>query len=287
MQTVATSSRRDGRDFARMISPMLSRSFPLSLVLALLLCSPASMAGDARFGTSDAERRPPPRHDRPTPLAPVEPSQRPFGTSDDHRNRYHDPRRSRSSHDRPYHGYPHSYPYYGPYGLPRYYYDDVPVIDPQQHYAPLDSGDPVAPEPAPLAAPVTSDPWRDLAFYRLGEALFGFENAIIADPDSALPRVGYALTVALSGDHGAGLRELEQALAYSLADLATFRPEPDLKLIFGELLLDYEDSALMRAMLHFLNASLDDADSAITQARLDCGDCIEARRLQTLIRSRR
>jgi hypothetical protein len=247
--------------------------------LWLLLTATTVIADEPRLGTSEPSGRSHPGAETPPPSG----SPPLLGTSPDdsdkreHRDdadRHHDKRRPPHHRVRPY-------PYYYPYGY-RYAPPLVSPAEEDEEPAPP-AGPPPGEDETEPPAYVPPDAWDALAHYRLSEALFAFETEIVNAPDSALPRVGYALTVALSGELSAGAREMRQALDYDLYDLHFFHADEPLVLIIEELLLDYPDDPLMTASLLYLKADFTAADTAADRALEACMDCSAARTLKRLI----
>ena len=83
-------------------------------------------------------------------------------------------------------------------------------------------------------------PWRALADYQINTARYAFEAQIQQQPHASLPRIGLALSTALSGDLNAGAFAMEDAWLSDTSDVRYFRPSEPLMLVVEELLLSYQ-----------------------------------------------
>lgn len=126
-------------------------------------------------------------------------------------------------------------------------------------------------------------PWQALADYQIHTARYAFEARIQQQPHAALPRIGLALSTALSGDLNAGAFAMEDAWLSDTADVRYFRPSQRLLLVVEELLLSYQGDAMMTASLHYLSGRYDDADRALDVAARYCQSCSSVDSLGRLI----
>lgn len=127
------------------------------------------------------------------------------------------------------------------------------------------------------------DPWTALGDYQIDTARYAFEAQIQQRPNAALPRVGLAVSTALSGDLDGGAFVMEDALLSDTSDLRYFSADQNLQLVFEELLLSYEGDPLMTASLHYLNRDYQAADRAVQVAADYCQQCTAVNRLSALI----
>lgn len=163
--------------------------------------------------------------------------------------------------------------YYAPESSNQYQYDaSAPVITGYQDMETQDTN--------------TIDPWAALSDYEIRTARYAFEAQIQQQPYAALPRIGYALSTALSGDLDGGAFAMEDALLSDLSSLRYFSADQDLQLIIKELLLSYEGDPLMTASLHYLNSDYRAAERAVEVAANYCQQCTAAENLSSLIEAR-
>ncbi|MCX4188594.1 hypothetical protein [Methylophaga sp. OBS4] len=216
---------------------------------------------------------------------------RSFGMAPRHdsKHRYHSRDHDRNIYRSPHHYKPRYYSYYRHTGI----YLNYSPIGYSYYSRPVTTtivGYPrtVGYRPAPIQRDDYSqiDAWAALGNYQIDAALNAFEGQINSRPDSALPRVGYALAIALSGDIETGALAMEQALSSDVTDLHYFRADTDLELIIEELLLSYQDDPLMTASLYYLQQDYIAANKSISYALRECSDCPSVRNLQGLIKRR-
>lgn len=130
------------------------------------------------------------------------------------------------------------------------------------------------------------DPWAALSDYQIRTARHAFEAQIQQQPYDALPRVGYALSTALSGDIDGGAFAMEDALLSDTSGLRYFSADQDLQLVIEELLLSYDGEPLMTAALHYLNSDYQAAERAVQVAENYCQQCTAVDNLSGLIAAR-
>lgn len=128
-----------------------------------------------------------------------------------------------------------------------------------------------------------SDAWDALGNYEIDTARYAFESLIQQRPNSALSRVGYALSTALSGDVQTGAYIMEEALLSDVSDLRYFSADQDLQLVIEELLLSYQDDPLMTASLHYFMRDYQLASQAVNIAANECQQCPAVTNLTSLI----
>ncbi|WP_438970542.1 hypothetical protein [Methylophaga sp.] len=129
-----------------------------------------------------------------------------------------------------------------------------------------------------------SDAWDALGDYDFDTARYAFESLLQQQPESALPRAGYAFSTALSGDLQTGAYAMEEALLYDVSELGYFKANNDLQLIFEELLLSYRDNPLMTASLHYFMQDYQSANKAVNIAADGCQQCPAVINLERLIK---
>lgn len=127
------------------------------------------------------------------------------------------------------------------------------------------------------------DPWRALADCQINTARYAFEAQIQQQPHASLPRIGLALSTALSGDLNAGAFAMEDAWLSDTSDVRYFRPDEPLLLVVEELLLSYQGDAMMTASLLYLSGRYDDANRALDVAANYCQSCSSVNSLGRLI----
>lgn len=128
-----------------------------------------------------------------------------------------------------------------------------------------------------------SDAWDALGNYEIDTAQYAFESLMQHQPNAALPRVGFALSTALSGDVETGAYIMEEALLSDNDDLRYFKADPDLQLIIEELLLSYQNDPLMTASLHYFSQHYNAANQAVSIAASQCQQCTAVINLKALI----
>ncbi len=128
-----------------------------------------------------------------------------------------------------------------------------------------------------------SDAWDALSHYEIDTARYAFESLMQSQPNAALPRVGFALSTALSGNVETGAYIMEEALLSDIDDLRYFKADPDLELIIEELLLSYQTDPLMTASLHYFSQNYKAANQAVSIAASRCQQCTAVINLKALI----
>jgi len=128
-----------------------------------------------------------------------------------------------------------------------------------------------------------ADAWDALGNYEIDTARYAFESLVKHQPNTALPRVGFALSTALSGELKTGAYMMEQALLSDVSDLHYFSADQDLQLVIEELLLSYKDDDLMTSSLYYLLQDYRTANQAVSIAANQCQQCTAVINLQTLI----
>lgn len=128
-----------------------------------------------------------------------------------------------------------------------------------------------------------SDAWDALENYDIDTAQYAFESLIQHQPNAALPRVGFALSTALSGDVQTGAYAMEEALLSDIDGLRYFKADQNLQLIIEELLLSYSTDPLMTASLLYFNQDYEAANQAVTIANNQCQQCTAVINLKALI----
>lgn len=131
------------------------------------------------------------------------------------------------------------------------------------------------------------DPWQALADYQIHTARYAFEARIQQQPHAALPRIGLALSTALSGDLNAGAFAMADAWLSDTSDVRYFQPSEPLLLVVEELLLSYQGDAMMTASLLYLRQDYPAAQQAVEVAANACRSCQPVYRLERLIQQRR
>jgi hypothetical protein len=127
------------------------------------------------------------------------------------------------------------------------------------------------------------EPWQALEDYQSETARQAFDSQIRQQPNNALPRVGYALSAALSGDFDTGAVAMEQALLSDTTSIRYFHRNAGLRLIIEQLLYNYETDAFMTASLHYFRGDYRDAERAAREAARQCHQCTAVERLSGLI----
>jgi len=128
-----------------------------------------------------------------------------------------------------------------------------------------------------------SDAWDALGNYEIDTAQYAFESLIQHQPNAALPRVGFALSTALSGDVQTGAYAMEQALLSDIDGLRYFKADQNLQLIVEELLISYQTDPLMTASLLYFNQDYEAANQAVNIANNQCQQCTAVINLKALI----
>ncbi|MDT8309842.1 MAG: hypothetical protein RQ732_00205 [Methylophaga sp.] len=138
-----------------------------------------------------------------------------------------------------------------------------------------------SPAPATQTEPVTSrnfagqniDAWSALGNYQTELALDGFAYQSQQNPQSALPKVGYALATAVAGEYDKAAWAMDLALAANVTDLHYFQVDANMQLILDEMLMNYANEPTMRAAILYLQQDYQRADDAINQSLDHCHDC--------------
>ena len=127
----------------------------------------------------------------------------------------------------------------------------------------------------------TSTAWHLLAQDRPRDALAEFSRRARSDPDNGMPKVGYALASALSGDLTKGVWAMRRALRADPQSLSYVTIDDELRPKLEQLVHQYQqppadstqhpDAAFMRASLHYLLRDTNTAHQAIARA-LHAGD---------------
>jgi hypothetical protein len=127
------------------------------------------------------------------------------------------------------------------------------------------------------------DAWAALGNYQTGQAIDGFTYQSRQNPNNALPKVGYSLATALTGEYDKAAWVMELALAANVNDLHYFQADANLQLVLDEMLPNYADAPLMSATILYLQQNYQAADKAINESLQSCNDCRGEQNLQLLI----
>ncbi len=198
----------------------------------------------------------------------------------------------RYGHRRGYAYYSHGYrfPYSGIYGTgPVYRYRENAAKEPAADGATLgrNIGNPYR------SAPATGAAWNLLATDRPADALREFGRQAASDPDNGVPKVGYALASAMTGDLTRGVWAMRRALRSHPHSLQYVTINEQLRPKVEHLTHQYEqaldhttqdhDAAFMVASLHHLLRNTEKAHHAIERAIRDGDLSVSAKNLTQLI----
>ncbi len=183
------------------------------------------------------------------------------------------------------HGY--RFPYYGLYGTGPVYRHPEDAAKKHGATSRRNVGNPSR------SAPATGAAWTLLATDRPADALREFGRHAGSDPDNGVPKVGYALASAMTGDRTSGvwamrraLRSHPQSLQYVTIN-EQLRPKIEHIAYQFEQALDYAaqdpDAAFMVAALHHLLRNTEKAHHAIERAIRDGDHSVSAKNLRQLI----
>jgi len=135
----------------------------------------------------------------------------------------------------------------------------------------------------------SGDAWALLSSGQPFAALQAFATVAQADPRNGVPKVGYALAAALSGDAGRAVWAMRRAFRIDPDGLRYVEIDADLSARVQDLLAQYgeshatADEAFMAGALHFLLGD-GPASGAAVKAAIDRGDESEStRQLQRLV----
>ncbi len=152
---------------------------------------------------------------------------------------------------------------------------------------------PRAYSPAPMTrtAPMPSqnltgqniDAWAALGNYQTDQALDSFAYQRQQNPQNAVPKVGYALATALTGETEKAARTMDLALAGDVTDLHYFQADANTQLVLDDVLMNYANQPLMRATVLYLMQDYLAADAAVSESLNHCNDCRGEQNLQHLI----
>ncbi|MDX1572757.1 MAG: hypothetical protein R3341_01935 [Methylophaga sp.] len=205
----------------------------------------------------------------------------------------------KSDHDKPHYGHQHphfdGYPhhYRPPY---RHHHNGIslgivaPIIYSGTYYHGVS---PRAYSPAPMTrtAPMPSqnltgqhiDAWAALGNYQTNQALDSFAYQRQQNPQNAVPKVGYALATALTGETEKAARTMDLALVGDVTDLHYFQADANTQLVLDDVLVNYSNQPIMRAAILYLQQDYEAAEDAVSESLNHCNDCRGEQNLQHLI----
>ncbi len=246
-------------------------------VLADLSMKPRTCSNCSGFGSQ-------------SPLNHQHPSHRPYSD-----NSFKYPGAHQYYHDKPhYHPYQ---PYFDGY-QPYYRHQNgihleivAPVIHSGTYYNNV-SPRPYSPEPVTQHAPAPNqrnlagqkiDAWTALGNYQTDQALDGFAYQSQQNPQNAVPKVGYALATALTGEYDKAAWAMGLALKANVTDLHYFQADANMQLVLEDILMSYSLQPIMRATILYLQQDYLAADKAVSESLNNCRDCRGEQNLQDLI----
>ncbi len=210
-----------------------------------------------------------------------------FGHHGRHAGDHHSYRHHRGY---PYYGYRYRSPYYSVYGgVPVYRYRDDAAKEPAADEAKFDRHV-RDPDRSGLALGAA---WNLLATDRPVDALHEFGRQARSNPDNGMPKVGYALASAMTGDLTRSVRAMRRALRVDPHSLQYVTIDQRLRPKIEHLAHQYEqtldnrtrnlDAAFMVASMHYLLGNTDKAHHAIERANRDGDHSASAENLRQLI----
>ncbi len=166
----------------------------------------------------------------------------------------------------------------------------APIIYSGTYYSNVSPGS-FSPAPVPQTAPAPShkvtgqhiDAWTALGNYQTDQALDGFAYQKQHNPQNALPKVGYALATALTGESEKAAWAMGLALAGNVTDLHYFQADANMQLVLDDMLMNYSNQPIMRATILYLQQDYQAADDAVSDSLNHCNDCRGEQNLQDLI----
>ncbi len=171
-------------------------------------------------------------------------------------------------------GYRYGRSYYGDGGYFRtepYVYAPPTIVSPPQNVVRVEDA------PSPTRAPAGgSSGWTLLADGDYPAAIRVFGDDSTTQPHAGLPKIGYALSVALGGDLGSGVWAMRRAAAIDPQALSYLYPDPRINARVVEVLGLYQqrlrrdgdpDAAFMVATLSYLAGDPYAARAAVDHAR--------------------
>ncbi|MCX4190167.1 hypothetical protein [Methylophaga sp. OBS3] len=127
------------------------------------------------------------------------------------------------------------------------------------------------------------DAWSALGQYQSDLAMQGFSYQSEQNPRNALPKVGYALAIAVDGDYGKAAWAMNLALTANVSELHYFQADTNMQLVLAELITHYPTSAFMQATIMYFQQDYQAAGAQIDVALDQCQDCRAENNLQQLI----
>ncbi len=127
------------------------------------------------------------------------------------------------------------------------------------------------------------DAWAALGNYQTDQALDGFTYQSQQNPQNAVPKVGYALATALTGEYDKAAWAMGLALAANVTDLHYFQADANMQLVLDDMLMNYSNQPIMRATILYLQQDYQAADNAVSESLNHCNDCRGEQNLQDLI----
>lgn len=159
------------------------------------------------------------------------------------------------------------------------YYDNV---SPRSYSAPPVTRTTPAPNQRNLVGE-NIDAWAALGNYQTDQALDGFAYQSQQNSQNALPKVGYALAIALTGEFDKAAWAMGLALAANVTDLHYFQADANMQLVLADMLANYSNQPIMRATILYLQQDYQAADNAVSESLNHCNDCRGEQNLQDLI----
>lgn len=127
------------------------------------------------------------------------------------------------------------------------------------------------------------DAWAALGNYQTDKALNGFAYQSQQNPQNAVPKVGYALAITLTGEYEKAAWAMSLALASNVTDLHYFQPDANMQLVLDDMLANYSSQPIMRATILYLQQDYQAANNAVSELLNHCNDCRGEQNLQDLI----
>jgi len=139
------------------------------------------------------------------------------------------------------------------------------------------------PAPSQNLAGQNIDAWTALGNYQTDQALDGFAYQSQQNPQNAMPKVGYALATALTGESDKAAWVMGLALAANVSELHYFQADANMQLVLDDMLMNYSHPPILRATILYLQQDYPAADKAISESLDSCSDCRGQQNLQNLI----
>jgi hypothetical protein len=219
-----------------------------------------------------------------------------YGHSYGHRyyNRHHYPSYSYRHHYYPSHSYPYKYQKHNYYSYRPYQYSYSPYKSYNRSYSSGHySGNYAKSSKHSNTYNNSSDAWTTLANGHAKSALTQFGNEAQTYPNAGLPKAGFALAAAISGDLDKGVWAMRRAFQYDPDSLHQLAKDTRLQHTLNDLIAKYEyplqhsghhkDEAFMVSALNYLKGDYAAADQAAALAEKDGDRSKSFKNLQQLL----